>query len=265
MSFRQEMVDFNNRLAANANDARKRKINAKPEVCDSTPKRAKLVINNNVDSNNSLLFKIVNHLKIRRQQKQFAPLTLDEILQETSQCDVSTANKNWLINEALPQNEKIEVVGDRYSFKPSFKLKNPTELLDLVRNQFSNEMGMITKDSLGESIGDANIGKALDKFKNEIAVIKGNDKKDLIYGQIKGMNNTVNDDFLKLWRSCSVSETSESKICESLRKEGIHAYDFKDMTGIATGEQKKGKQNKRRNCRVENGHMTDVLIDYNQK
>lgn len=92
MSFRQEMVDFNNRLAANANDERKRKINAKPEVCDSTPKRAKLVINNNVDSNNSLLFKIVNHLKIRRQQKQFAPLTLDEILQETSQCEIGRAH-----------------------------------------------------------------------------------------------------------------------------------------------------------------------------
>ena len=47
------------------------------------------------------LAKIVRHMKHRHMEGEDHPLTLDEILDETNQLDISGATKQWLLLEAL--------------------------------------------------------------------------------------------------------------------------------------------------------------------
>ena len=47
------------------------------------------------------LAKIVRHMKSRHMDQMDHPLTLEEILDETNQLDVSGATKMWLSTEAL--------------------------------------------------------------------------------------------------------------------------------------------------------------------
>lgn len=56
-----------------------------------------------------ILAKIVNFMKKRHQESDSYPLNLDEILDETNQLDIGNKNKHWLMTEALPNNQKIEV------------------------------------------------------------------------------------------------------------------------------------------------------------
>ncbi|XP_023320169.1 transcription initiation factor IIE subunit beta, partial [Eurytemora carolleeae] len=48
-----------------------------------------------------VLAKIVRHMKHRHMEGEDHPLTLDEILDETNQLDISGATKQWLMLEAL--------------------------------------------------------------------------------------------------------------------------------------------------------------------
>jgi len=56
-----------------------------------------------------VLARIVRHMKSRHMDGEDHPLTLEEILDETNQLDVSSKTRMWLQNEALKQNPKIEV------------------------------------------------------------------------------------------------------------------------------------------------------------
>ena len=54
-----------------------------------------------------VLTKIVRHMKARHMAGEDQPLTLEDILDETRQLDVTTKVKQWLANEALNNNPKI--------------------------------------------------------------------------------------------------------------------------------------------------------------
>ena len=49
----------------------------------------------------SVTAKIVRHMKHRHMEGEDHPLSLDEILDETNQLDISGATKQWLLQEAL--------------------------------------------------------------------------------------------------------------------------------------------------------------------
>lgn len=57
----------------------------------------------------SVLARIVRHMKSRHMEGEDHPLTLEEILDETSQLDVGGKTRQWLEAEALNNNPKIKV------------------------------------------------------------------------------------------------------------------------------------------------------------
>ena len=81
------------------------------------------------------------------------PLNLEEILDETSQLDVSTKTRAWLENEALRQNPKLEIVeNDKYIYKPPFKLRDKKSLLRLLKRKDLDGEGGVYYDDVYESL-----------------------------------------------------------------------------------------------------------------
>lgn len=65
-----------------------------------------------------VLAQIVNFMKVRHQDEDQFPLTIDEILEECKLDEtLPISQKNWLLNEALMHNPKIQVSGIPWSKK----------------------------------------------------------------------------------------------------------------------------------------------------
>ena len=105
----------------------------------------------------NVLAKIVKHMRTRHQEGETHPLTIDEILDETHQLDVGIRTKQWLINEALKSNPKVEEVdsGTRYVFRPPYKLENKKALLSLLKKHDLKGLGGILMDDILESLPKA--------------------------------------------------------------------------------------------------------------
>ena len=107
-----------------------------------------------------VLTKIVRHMKTRHMAGEDQPLTLEEILDETRQLDVTSKIKLWLSTEALNCNPKISASermtpdGPQYTylFKPPFEISSKKMLIRLLEKYDRQGLGGIFMEDLQESL-----------------------------------------------------------------------------------------------------------------
>ena len=95
-------------------------------------------------------------MKGRFQKNENFPLSLVEILDELAAYDVPLKIRNNLDNMILPKNPKLEsIIEDqtrKYTYKPSFILRNRRDLINLIKDRQSKGEGGVLKDDVQESM-----------------------------------------------------------------------------------------------------------------
>lgn len=213
----------------------------------------------------ALLTQIVNHMRGRHQKDFSHPLTLDELLEESRLHDSATSlQKHWLLNEALRNNSKIEVIEDgsgtvKFLFKPTYKIKDKRDLLRLLDQQDQRGLGGILVDDIIEGLPKAK--KRLKAIKSKIIFVTGADKKEVAFLNDQSCDFKVDEEFQKLWRSVPVESMEENKIEEYLNNNGLASIQDKVAVKPAALKRKKAS-NRKRKFKTHNDHLTDVLEDY---
>lgn len=166
-----------------------------------------------------VLAKIVRHLKTRHQDGDDHPLALEELLDETNQLDVGNKVKQWLLNEALIRNPKVEVTPEqKFLFKPPYKVRDKKGMLKLLKHHDLKGLGGILLEDIQESL--PNCEKILRLLNNEIIYIQRPiDKKKILFYNDRTANLNVDEDFQKLWRAVAVESMDDQKIEEYLEKQ----------------------------------------------
>lgn len=207
------------------------------------------------------LAKIVNYMKTRHQNGDTHFLTLDEILDETKLLDIGMKQKQWLMNEALVNNPKIEVRDGTYGFKPKYNLKDKKALLRLLDKHYQCGHGGVLLDDVEEGLPNA--AKAIKALGDQIIFVTRPDKKKILFYNDKYCQFLVDEEFQKLWRSVPVDSIDEEKIEEYLKKQGISSM---QETGpkkvLPVQKRKKQSGQRKRQFKTLNNHLADVLEDY---
>ena len=166
-----------------------------------------------------VLAKIVRHLKARHQDGDDHPLSLEELLDETNQLDVGNKVKQWLLNEALIRNPKVEVTPEqKFLFKPPYKVRDKKSMLKLLKHHDLKGMGGILLEDIQESL--PNCEKILRILNNEIIYIqRPMDKKKILFYNDRTANLSIDEEFQKLWRAVAVESMDDQKIEEYLEKQ----------------------------------------------
>lgn len=207
------------------------------------------------------LAKIVNYMKTRHQNGDTHFLTLDEILDETKLLDIGMKQKQWLMNEALVNNPKIEVRDGTYGFKPKYNLKDKKALLRLLDKHYQCGHGGVLLDDVEEGLPNA--AKAIKALGDQIIFVTRPDKKKILFYNDKYCQFVVDEEFQKLWRSVPVDSMDEEKIEEYLKKQGISSM---QETGpkkvLPVQKRKKQSGQRKRQFKTHNNHLAGVLEDY---
>jgi len=212
-----------------------------------------------------VLARIVRHMRSRHMDGEDHPLTLEEILDETNQLDVSGKTRNWLQQEALNHNPKIEVTDDqRYQFKAPFKLRDKKTLLKMLKRRDLNGEGGVYFDDVNESLPKAEkIVQGLTTEGKVIQIPRPCDKKKVLFYYDHTTDLDLDDEFVKQWRSVSVDGVDDNKIEEYLAKQGIASMQDNGVKVRAVPKRKKGVGNRKR-APKDNQHMAGVLEDYSE-
>ncbi|CAD7002689.1 general transcription factor IIE subunit 2 [Ceratitis capitata] len=210
-----------------------------------------------------VLAKIVKHMRTRHQEGDDHPLNIDEILDETNQLDIGQSVKNWLASEALTNNPKIEATpdGQRFSFKPVYKIKDGKSLLRLLKQHDLKGLGGVLLDDVQESLPHCE--KVLKNRASEIIfIVRPIDKKKILFYNDRTANFTVDEEFQKLWRSATVDAMDDAKIDEYLEKQGIRS--MQDHGPKKPVPKRKKAASKKRQFKKprDNEHLADVLETY---
>jgi len=214
-----------------------------------------------------VLARIVRHMKARHMEGEDHPLTLEEILDETNQLDVSTKTRNWLRDEALKQNPKIEVTeaGDRFMFRAPFKLRDKKSLLKMLKRKDLNGEGGVYYDDVNESLAKAEkIVQNLTTDGKIIQIPRPCDKKKVLFYYDHSTDFDIDDEFIKQWRSVSVDGVDDAKIEEYLDKQGIRSMQDQGLRKLNIQKRKKGPVKRKTRAPKDNEHMADVLQDYSE-
>ncbi|XP_040583380.1 transcription initiation factor IIE subunit beta [Lepeophtheirus salmonis] len=214
----------------------------------------------------SVLAKIVRHMKTRHMDGEDHPLTLEEILDETNQLDVSSRTKNWLFTEALKNNPKIEVKNGTYIFKAPYNVTSKKTLIKLLKHHDLKGLGGIFLEDLAESLPkcDKIIRNLLDDEKIVI-ISRSADRKKVVFLLDPSVDIQVDEEFRKLWRSVAVEGTDDAKIAEYLEKQGIRSMADNGIKKVFTNPRMRKKAIKRKaRAPKDNEHMKDILEDYNE-
>ncbi|XP_063227978.1 general transcription factor IIE subunit 2 [Bacillus rossius redtenbacheri] len=212
-----------------------------------------------------VLAKIVKHMRLRHQEGDDHPLSLEEILDETNQLDVSSKVKTWLLTESLVSNPKLELTLDaKYLFKPSYKIKDRKNLLRLLKQHDLKGLGGILLEDIQESLPHCE--KALKLVQNEILYVnRPMDKKKIVFYNDKTALLPVDEEFQKLWRSIAVESIDDQKIDEYLEKQGIRSMQDHGPKKVAPHKRKKPNQRKKHLKKPrDNEHLADVLETYEE-
>ena len=213
-----------------------------------------------------VLTRIVRHMRERHMQGEDHPLSLEEILDETSQLDVSSKTRTWLANEALKQNPKLEVVdnGEKYAYKPPYKLRDKKTLMKMLKRKDLNGEGGVYLDDVSESLPRAE--KILQNLTADAKIIqipRPCDKRKVLYYYDHSTDLEIDDEFVKQWRSVSVDGVDEAKIEEYLNKQGIASMRDQGAKKFQAPKRKK-KAVRKWKAPKDNEHMKDVLQDYTE-
>ncbi|CAL4072277.1 unnamed protein product [Meganyctiphanes norvegica] len=208
-----------------------------------------------------MLARIVRHMKTRHQEGETHPLTIDEILDETNLLHVSAKIKNWLVQEALATNIKVQVVDEKYIFKPPLNVRDRKSLMKLLQKHDLKGLGGILLDDIQESLPHCDkVMKAIDK--DILRILRATDKKQIIFYHDKGIQFPVEREFVQLWRNTSVDGLQDDNIEEYLNKQGIKS--MKD-TNVRGPIRKKIKARKSRATKIaDNQHLAGILQNYDQ-
>jgi len=211
-----------------------------------------------------VLARIVRHMKSRHMDGEDHSLSLEEILDETNQLDVSGKTRLWLQQEALNHNPKIEVTDDqRYMFKAPFKLRDKKSLLKLLKRRDLNGEGGVFYDDVNESLPKAEkIVQGLTGDGKIIQIPRPCDKKKVLFYYDHTTDLDLDDEFVKLWRSVSVDGVDEAKIEEYLAKQGIASMQDQGIKRVIP--KRKKAFGKRKTAPKDNQHMAGVLEDYSE-
>lgn len=215
--------------------------------------------------NFGILAKIIKHMKQRHLSGDTYPLSLEEILDETNQLDIGQRQRNWLLNEALANNPKLQVDSDgKYLFKPPFNIKDRRGLLRLLDKHDQRGLGGILLDDVQESL--PNVEKALKILgDNVIQITQPISKKKVLFYNDKALQFNIDDEFQKLWRSVAVDGLDDDKIEEYLQKQGITSMQDTGVKKVTPIQKRKKPSNRNRNFKKLNQHMSDILQDYSEK
>ncbi|XP_018593351.1 transcription initiation factor IIE subunit beta isoform X2 [Scleropages formosus] len=210
-----------------------------------------------------VLAKIVNYMKTRHQRGDTHPLTLEEILDETKLLDIGMKQKQWLMNEALASNPKIEVRDGKYSFKPKHNLKDKKALLRLLDKHDQLGLGGVLLEDVEEGLPNAH--KAIKALGDQIIFVTRPDKKKILFYNDKHCQFVVDEEFQKLWRSIPVDSMDEEKIEEYLKKQGISSMqETGPKKAMPMQKRKKPGTQKKRRFKTHNDHLAGVLEDYSE-
>lgn len=170
----------------------------------------------------------------------------------------------WLQTEALQSNPKMEVTpdGQRFSFKPVYKIKDGKTLLRLLKQQDLKGLGGVLLEDVQESLPMCE--KVLKNRAHEILYItRPMDKKKILFYNDRSANLNVEEDFQKLWRSVTVDAMDDAKIDEYLEKQGIRSMQDHGPKKMMAPKRKKAAQKKRQFKKPrDNEHLADVLETY---
>ena len=245
-------------------DVSKSKLSKRPRPTSAAPEFDYKTVASSSQNRFAILAKIVKHLKEKHQQGDSYPITVDEILEETFQCDVNPRDRHWLQTQALVNNPKVEIVdGDTFKFKPKYQIRDRKELLKFLNKQDLRGEGGIMEADVVESL--ANAHKAMKHLGDKLLfVTRPIDKKRVLFYNDKNYNFSVDEDIRKLWRSVAVEGVDEGKIGEYLSIQGITS--MQDV-GVRPAVQKRKKLTKKRPAKFKthNEHISDVLVDYSSK
>ncbi|XP_003744019.1 general transcription factor IIE subunit 2 [Galendromus occidentalis] len=213
----------------------------------------------------SVLAKIVKYMKTRHLEGETHELSLDEILDETSQMDVGTRQKTWLEQEALKSNPKIEVTEDgKYKFRPPYNIRDRRSLFKLLEKHDQRGLGGILLDDIRESM--AHVDVVLKKLEDSVLyVTRPTDKKVVLFYNDKSVQLNVDEYLQKVLRSVATDGVDDAKIEEYLKKRGIHSMQdngSKKVNPIL--KRKRAAPKKARQYKRHNEHLGDVLQEYNE-
>ena len=211
-----------------------------------------------------VLTRIVRHMKERHMEGHDHPLTLEDILDETSQLDVSGKTRKWLSEGALSQNPKLKVVeGNKFVYKPPYELRDRKTLLKLLKRKDLNGEGGVYYDDINESLPRCEkIVKNLTADGKIIQIPRPCDKKKVLFYYDHTADIDIDEEFIKQWRSVSVDGVDEDKIEEYLTKQGISSMRDQGRPRVMMHKRKKPK--KRVTVPRDNLHMKGVLEDYSE-
>lgn len=226
-------------------------------------------------TNFSIIAKIVKWLKERYLTGDSEPLTLEDILDETEQMDISSRTKAWLENEVLEQNPRIRVVrpeGDskgpvKYQFKPLIDVKDRKTLRKYLMDKYQAGEGAVWLDDILESLPHANRAiKWLVENEHIVVITRQIDKRKVVFYNEGKQDIKIDEEFLKLWRSISVDGVADDKIEEYLEKHGIQSIqDLASKKMEPVQKRRKIMRRPNKNFKAHNEHMKDILEDYTEK
>jgi len=223
-----------------------------------------------------VLTKIVRHMKTRHMAGEDQPLTIDDILDETRQLDVTSKIKQWLESEALLSNPKISAKQSRmtpegpqytYLFKPPYEIASKKQLLRLLEKHDRQGLGGIFYEDLQESLPRCEkiINILMDQ--ERITVIdRGADKKKVVFLRdlSEKMQFCPDQEFQKLWRSVGVESMDDLKIEDYLAKTGFAFMQDQRERKVIARKPVKRKINRKKRAPKDNEHLKDVLVDYDE-
>lgn len=224
-------------------------------------------------NNFGIIAKIVKWLKERHLSGDSEPLTLEDILDETEQIDISARTRNWLENEVLEQNPRVRVVKPeegggpvKYQFKPIIDVKDRKTLRKYLMEKYQSGEGAIWMDDIIESLPNANRAlKWLVDNEYIVVITRPVDKKKVVFFNEGKQDIKVDEEFVKLWRSISVDGIADDKIEEYLEKHGIQSIqDLASKKMEPIQKRRKIMRRPNKNFKAHNEHMKDILEDYSE-
>lgn len=222
----------------------------------------------------NIVFTIVKWLKERHLNGDNEPLTLEEILDETEQTEISPRIKTWLANEVLDQNLKVRVIKSdndseppRYQYKPEIDIKDRKSLRKFLMEKYQSGEGAIWMDDIQESLPHANRAiEWLAKNEHIVVITRPMDRKKVVFYNEAKQDIRIDEEFVKLWRSISVDGVADDKIEEYLKKHGIQSIqDLATKKMEPVQKRRKVMRRPNKNFKAHNEHMKDILKDYSEK
>lgn len=211
----------------------------------------------------AVLAAIVDFMRRRHLQREFEPLSVDEILDRIKYTDISQNDKAWLGNEALKENSKLVHKEGKFAFKPKFSIKDKKQLLKLLERHEEQGLGGILLDDIRESLPDAD--QVVKSAGRRITFItRSTDKKVILFFKNDQHQLPVDEEFQKHWRGVSVEGIGENDIEKYLVNAGITTMQDSGIRKPQQTQQKR-KPNRKRNFKKLNTHLDEsTLKDYSQ-